>query len=348
MNDELKVGFILEVNDSDSPPKKKKPTPKRKAQDDPHPLYKKTKRKLKGMKATELHAILQKDVFTFCQDQGLMPKSVKCSCDADMRLQRHKNDQRVWSCQKNGHAKRHGMRKGTFFENSHMPIPDILFIMYMWMHRYSTGLMMHECNNGPNSIIGWSRRCVELCQLILELKNEPLGGEQKVVELFECKFNDPKTCKGDEDRWAFCVLEQDSTKSLLIIVEDKTSDSIRQIFSKYFLPGTLIVTIFWSPYTNLSKKDFRHLTKELSMSFYDPTTKVTMDTYDAFVKVVNRHQPLTHLVKNEYESSFFEMMYRKSLANAPDAYLAFLKDVALVYKPQDVVIKTEPNTNDDD
>ncbi|KAG8181481.1 hypothetical protein JTE90_016568 [Oedothorax gibbosus] len=339
----------MTVNDNESEPpvlttlEPVKTSVKRKAEDDSGgtvTLLKKDKG-LKGMKATELHAVLKKDPVAFCQEVGLLAKCVKCFCNADMRLE-PLTTKKWWICKKNGHTKSQAIKRGTWFENSRTPFSDILFIMYMWLYRYPTGLMMHESNNTPKVIIGWNKKCLEACQLIMEMRNDPLGGEGKFVEVFDCTFKDKES-----GNWGFCALEQKSTKCLYAKIEDKTSTSIVQLLGNYILPGTTIISLFWAAYKNLSEQDFNYLIKEKRITFYHSTTKTKMDTYEEFVKGVNKHQPLTHIVNNEFDGGFLEKMYRKSLACAPDAYIAFLKDVSMVHKPVDVVIMTEDKHSDE-
>lgn len=320
-----------------------KPPVKRKADEENTAPAKNPKKEkgLKGMKATELHEILKKDPVAFCQEVGLLAKSVKCLCNADMRLE-PLTTKKWWICKKNGHTKSQAVKRGTWFENTRTPFHDILFIMYMWLYRYPTGLMMHESNNTAKVIIGWNKKCLETCKLIMEMKNDPLGGEGKFVEVFDCTFKDKESVK-----WGFCALETRSTKSLYAVIEDKTSTSIVQLLGNYILPGTTVISLFWAAYKNLSEQDYNFLTKEKRISFYHSTTKVKMDTYEEFVKGVNKHQPLTHMVKNEFDGGFLEKMYRKSLAYAPDAYIAFLKDIAQVHKPAEVIIVTENKMSDD-
>ncbi|KAG8186527.1 hypothetical protein JTE90_023955 [Oedothorax gibbosus] len=308
---------------------------KRKAEDDGPVLYKKAGCVLKGMKSAELHAILYNDPIAFCQEVGILPESVKCfCCNENMRLETQHGAlkrQMMWICRKKGNKKSRSIRMGTWFETSKAPVADVLWMMYMWLYKFPTNLMIHETDHSPKVIIGWNKKCVEVCRLILEMKNEPLGGEGKIVEIFDYKF------KGKNLRnWGFCALELKSTKTLYVMVEDAKSGSLKKLLSKYILPGTTIFGLFWSRYKNLSKKDFNYLTQEKKITFYQPTLKTQMDTYEDFVAGVNRYQPLSHFVKNVNDSQFFEKMYRKSLANAPDAYIAFLEDIAMVYKPSEV------------
>lgn len=293
-----------------------------------------TKTKYHGMQATTLRFLLSENIIGFLQEHNLIARAVECYCGKQMKLQTYKKgDGWQWSCshpKKNERGKM-TLRRGTFFSKSGKTFEDILMLCYMWVHEYSQISMMHEAGVAPDTLTHWINRCQEVCQAVLECKNDPLGGEEKSVEIYECMFKD-----SNEEKWAFCGLEQYSTKSILIIVHDKCSKSVLEIFDKYFLPGTVVVSPVWCAMKNLTAEDFEYLTGDKSLTFYDQVTKTEMKEHAEFKKVTRR--PPTGLNKwnkqvRFYGPSFFERMYRKSLGYAPDAFLAFLKDVSVIYPP---------------
>ncbi|KAG8186528.1 hypothetical protein JTE90_023956 [Oedothorax gibbosus] len=100
------------------------------------------------------------------------------------------------------------------------------------------------------------------------MKNKPLGGEGKIVEIIDYKF------KGKNVRnWGFCALELKSTKALYVMVADTTSGSLKKLLSKYILPGTTIFGLFWLRYRNLSEKDFNYLTSREENNFLSANIK---------------------------------------------------------------------------
>lgn len=306
----------------------------------------KNNRKYLGMKAHEMRFLIQGDkVIGFCQEHGLIAKEVTCHCGKLMRLNRHNSgDGFMWTCRhaSNKNRIKQSIRKGTWFEKSKLKIGEILWIAYMWVYEYSYISMMHECDQSSGSLNDWCQHSLDVCQAALECKAELLGGEDKSVEFYEGTFKKDKRNSDDDDRWAFCGLEQYSSKSLLLIIDDKESQSVMEIFDKYFLPGTTVVSPVWSALKRMSYEDFKYLTEERSISFYDQVEKCQMDNYKDFKRVINRPPPgKNKWSKLEYGPNFFEKMHRKSLAYAPDAFLAFLKDVSLVYKPCDKYVMKE-------
>lgn len=313
-------------------------------------------RKYSGMQADDFHNILTNNVFEFCQNLKLLASSVTCFCGEAMNLSVCENSAGgfQWTCRKkkeNEQCSIQCIRKGTWFENSDLSIPEILWISYMWVHEYSFVSMLHECDQASQILSDWSTSCRDSCRLILECKRDPIGGLDKLVEIFECKFKSDeefkKSNKGNKkyknEKWVFCALEHFSTNTIFLIVKNKKSDTLCEIFDQFFLPETTIFSHIWNPYQDLSSEHFEYLTNEKSLTFHDTNTKTDMDTIEAFWSIAERPRPgLNFWNKYEYDSKFCETFYRKSLAFAPDAYIAYLKDIARIYVPLDRVIKNPP------
>lgn len=349
MDDELQI----KVEESETSNTTSRSASKRKAKDDiislPNLNSDKRKRILKGPKSYEVREILKTDVFKFCQDIGLVARTVKCSCNGDMSLMSYPQTKDIfkWRCRKNGHSSSQTIRKGTFFEESNLSMREILWIVYMWLYEYSMAAILHECDHTYNTISEWITSFVILCREILELKCDPVGGDQKTVEVFECNFPKKNPSEKSSKKWVFCALEYDGTNSLFIILEDRKAESIMIVFDKYILPGTKLVSHVWSAFKNLTADNFDYLRDDRSISFYNLWSKMRINTFKDFKFVANTPLAGTSLWhKSVYDESFFEKMYRKSLQYAPDAYSAFLKDIALVYKPTDVCIKKNPKIDD--
>ncbi|GFU74980.1 DDE_Tnp_IS1595 domain-containing protein [Trichonephila clavipes] len=313
-------------------------------------------RRYAGMQADDLHKILTINVVEFCQNLKLLAPSVTCLCGEVMIISVFKEsaDGYMWTCPKNKeneHCSVQCIRKGTWFENSELSIPEILWIAYMWVHEYSFVSMLHECDLASEILNGRCTSCKDSCRLILECKRDPIGGPDKLVEIFECKYKgweEPKKPhksykKFKNEKWVFCALEHFSTNTIFLIVKNKKADTVCEIFDQYFLPGTTIFTHIWNAYRNLSSENFDFLTNEKSLTFHDTNTKSDMDTIEEFIRIAERPRPgLNFWNKFEYDAKFCESFYRKSLAFAKDAYVSYLKDIARLYAPLDRVIKEQP------
>lgn len=347
ISDEVETKFSEQ---SDFPKVAEELSSKKRKESSTH-LPSETKRKYAGMKANELRAILSSDAIQFCQDLKLIATSVTCYCGDQAILvgRRETNDGCFWSCRKTKlHYGRMSIRKGSWFENSRLTIPDILWIAYMWIYEYSFISMLHECSQSDQTLTDWCCKFQDSCQVILECKSDPIGGSDKLVEIFEGRFKDYRLSKkasrvskkDSSNQWVFCAIEQFSTNSIFLIVQDKNSDTLREVFDKYILPGTTVFSNVWNAYKDLSSESFDYLTNEKLLTFHDSYTKTDLDTFDTFQTITQRTcLHYNDWNKFEYDVTFCEYMYRRSLSFAPDAYLAFLNDMAKIYKPFDRIIQ---------
>ncbi|GIY72813.1 DDE_Tnp_IS1595 domain-containing protein [Caerostris darwini] len=302
----------------------------------------KNKSKCVSIKAFELHKLLTENFIQFCQDLKLITSSAMCYCGEPMyfapRMER--SDLYQWRCKKRKlHNSKLSIRAGTWFENAKISIKEILWLCYMWVYKYSLNSMLHECDHTHHTLLEWCTNCQNACQKILENKRNPIGGSDKLVEFFSCIYESKK--KSNKQKWVMCILEQFSTNIICLVVPNKESNTLREVFDNYILPGTTVFGRVWDPLRDLSNHDFEYLTVDKEITFHDSVTRKDMDTIDKFRKIVERPRPGENYYWNnlEYGPEFCEYMYRKALSFAPDAYITFLKDLAMIYKPREVAQK---------
>ena len=79
---------------------------------------------------------------------------------------------------------------------------------------------------GSNTAVDWDMFCREVCEVILEKRNEVLGGDGKTVQIDESKVGKRKYHRGHvvEGQWVFGGVEEDSRKSFIVTVEDRTEE----------------------------------------------------------------------------------------------------------------------------
>ncbi|KAG8181482.1 hypothetical protein JTE90_016569 [Oedothorax gibbosus] len=322
---------------------------KRKVVQDIKSHIQKKKRFQKGPKSYEVREILKADPFKFCQDLGLIAKSVTCYCNAEMKwtnkTDKNCKDPFVWRCRKNKHCSKMTIRKNTFFEKSNTELTEILWIIYMWVYDYSMASMLHETDISHQTVLQLSYACDRVCQDILEFKTGSVGGEQKSVEIFECSLKE-ELSDGSES-WVFGALELGSTKSLLVIMPDKSPETILKMLDREVISGSTLVSYNWSAFKNLTADNFHYLKKDRLLNLFNMWTKSDIETFRDFQFAVNQPMAGTYFWhKAVYEESFFKKVYRRSLFNAPDAFTTFLKDIAMVHKPCDKIPKPADKTTD--
>uniref|UniRef100_A0A1B6L2V9 Uncharacterized protein n=1 Tax=Graphocephala atropunctata TaxID=36148 RepID=A0A1B6L2V9_9HEMI len=133
------------------------------------------------------------------QNIGLLAKSSKCSkCGCGMYLgeKSEVSDGFVWRCNKTGCKTAKSLRKGTFFSQSNMPLSKILLLAYMWCRKFSHDHVQHELGVSSETIVNWYNYFRKVTISIMELKSEPIGGQDMIVQIEESMFSKSKSKSG--------------------------------------------------------------------------------------------------------------------------------------------------------
>uniref|UniRef100_A0A1X7VJP2 Uncharacterized protein n=1 Tax=Amphimedon queenslandica TaxID=400682 RepID=A0A1X7VJP2_AMPQE len=119
----------------------------------------------------------------------------KCS-NGRMRLARdasYSRDLMVWKCLDHKTCnKKVSIRRGTWFERSHLSLEQILKLTYYWVRHIKQALIMRECHIGSNStIVDWCYFAREVCLSVLERERESASrrtwesGEDRRVKVWQ-------------------------------------------------------------------------------------------------------------------------------------------------------------------
>ena len=89
--------------------------------------------------------------------------------------------------------------------------------------------------------------CRETCEVTIQRNSEKLGGEDKVVQIDESKVGKQKYHRGHrvEGQWVFGGIAEDSRRSFLVAVEDRSEATLLPFIQAWIEPGTLIVSDCW-------------------------------------------------------------------------------------------------------
>ena len=100
--------------------------------------------------------------------------------------------------------------------------------------------------------------------------NHPIeiGGPGTVVEIDESKFGKRKYNRGRmvDGHWVFGGIERGTTKLFMVVVEDRSADTLIPIIQRFIRPGTLIISDEWHAYSTLSSLGYQHQTVNHSQS----------------------------------------------------------------------------------
>ena len=328
---------------------------KRKRLIEGHTPHSKSRVSMATSSSSRVSGMILEDVFDLCRkDKGEIGKWLRrhevignfqdmdCpSCHSGrLRLVKdasYSKDGYCFKCCDRSCNKKVSIRKGSWFEGSHMTLEQVLKLSYMWVWKCDQQFIMRECRIGSTAtIVDWCHFCREVCLTILEEESQPIGGEGKVVEIDESKFGKRKYNKGRrvEGVWVFGGIERESKKCFMVPVEDRSSATLLPIIHQYVLPGTKIMSDCWKSYSTLSEEGYIHGTVNHSIEFVNSETGDHTQTIESTWRAVKRSLPRGGTVKGMYESYFAEYMFRRQyLDDSEDRFISFLKQAAKVYKP---------------
>jgi len=129
----------------------------------------------------------------------------------------HVSDGLKWRCTNRCCNFKMSLKMHRFFPSSHLSIPVITEINYLWVHKCSQEFVLHETGISNRTMVDFYNFFREVCSVILQEHSEPIGGPGKIVEIDESKFGKRKHNRGRrvDGVWVFGGIERDSTEDFL-------------------------------------------------------------------------------------------------------------------------------------
>ena len=245
----------------------------------------------------------------------------------------------IWRCTKKECGYKVSVRAGSWFENSHLTLKEIVKLTYYWVHKTRQETVRRELRiNCEETVVDWFNFCREVCSEVIENENVKIGGPGKTVEIDESKFGKRKYHKGrrKEGVWVFGGIERESKNCFLTSVPDRSAETLIAKIKEHVLPGTNIISDCWKAYSRLAEEGYVHQTVNHSKEFVNKETGAHTNTIESTWRAVKTSLPKHGTVKSLYDTYFVEYIFRKRyLSDAEDKFLAFLESIKKVYSPQD-------------
>ena len=125
----------------------------------------------------------------WCQRNFLLAYQRDCSkCDTDCNLvTRDGIDGYAWRRRRKGCQAVSSIRKGSFFEGSHLTLEQILQIVYWWSCDLPLKQVSHETTVSEHTIVDWNHFIREVC--VVHFLNNPImiggpGSFETVIIIF--------------------------------------------------------------------------------------------------------------------------------------------------------------------
>ncbi|XP_029645244.1 uncharacterized protein LOC115219239 isoform X3 [Octopus sinensis] len=187
-----------------------------------------------------------------------------CSNPCSFVTRNSGGDGKRWSCRKHNFVR--SVRKGSFFENSHLSLTTFLWFMYMWSRNYLHNEITFETDICTTSSIDLFRLIRELLERFLEdhpteIDDAPeIGGfdlqtgEPKVVEIDITTFSRSKSNKRHLKGFrVFGGIERGTDKCFLVPIEHENKDAFEAAIIRWILPGTHIISDIWAEYLQIDQ-----------------------------------------------------------------------------------------------
>eukprot|EP00731_Ephydatia_muelleri_P039177 Em1181g1a len=91
-------------------------------------------------------------------------------------------EERGWRCPRKGCLKEVALRKGTFFEGSHLEILQILRLLHLWSTKTPVGKAQDELKVGSATAVDWYNFKRDICIQYFIDHPAVIGGPGKEVE----------------------------------------------------------------------------------------------------------------------------------------------------------------------
>ena len=172
---------------------------------------------------------------------------------------------------------------GTVFEESRLPIGQVLLLIYCSVNRFSYEDAIREASMGDsqlsrNSVAHWyeiSRdACVDWANA--RVNAGKMGGAGSVVEVDEAKIGHRKYNRGRlvDGTWVLGIIDVHTGDLRIEACPENRRDAetLLAIIGRHVEAGTTIMTDCWKSYIGLTDQGFNHLTVNHSCHFVDPDT----------------------------------------------------------------------------
>uniref|UniRef100_A0A914VW32 ISXO2-like transposase domain-containing protein n=1 Tax=Plectus sambesii TaxID=2011161 RepID=A0A914VW32_9BILA len=227
----------------------------------------------------------------------LLANSVTCQgCQQPMRLTKKAElvlDGEHWRCRDCSMTQ--SIRKGSFFEKSHLSLMELLELIYWWTTDNSQVAIMLEVECSHTTLIDWFMFCRDICVEWIFNHSVPIGGVDPVtgapltVEIDESLFFKMKHNRGAPrpQKWILGGVERVSKKCFMVEVDRRDADTLMPIIQQWVLPGSRVITDQWGAYMGAqgfpANPQYTHVSVNHTLHFVDPNDRtIHTNTVEGF------------------------------------------------------------------
>ena len=238
----------------------------------------------------ELHArtVRDADCRMWMRQNGLLAVNMVCRRCGNQMAERSYDrvaDLVTWRCPSQACRATTSVRKGSFFERSHVPLKSLLDFLYYWSIELPNVEIQHQLGIDEKTVTDWTNMVREVCSTELLRNPVMLGGPGRIVAVDETLVakRKPGNQQGRpvEPEWVFGGVELGMDKFFMHLVHNsRDAATLEPIIQANVLPGTRIWSDQWAGYRNVGNLGYVHETVNHSQHFVDPATGVHTNTIE--------------------------------------------------------------------
>jgi len=220
--------------------------------------------------------------------QGLLARNMQCQrCGGptEEKVYTRVADGVTWRCPAQQCRATTGIRKGSFFEKSHLSLQKALDLLYYWSVEMPAQDTQFHVGVDEKTVTDWYNFARDICSE--ELINNPLriGGAGHTVAIDESVV--AKTKPGNArarpvpPQWVFGGVDLGTGEFFMELVPQRDAATLQPIIQRTIAPGTRIWSDQWAAYNGLNALGYVHQTVNHTQHFVDPVTGVHTNNIEA-------------------------------------------------------------------
>ena len=265
----------------------------------------------------------------------MLAQSMDCSkCSSQCRLVKRKGTL-YWRCPRKGCQAVVSVRDKSFFAKSKLSLQTILKLAYLWTRQTRVTTAAREVKVTESVAIDWFNFYRDVCGQYFLDHPITIGGPGKVVEIDESKFGKRKYHRGRsvEGHWVFDGIERGSRESFMMVVPDRSKNTLMPIITQYIRPGTTVISDEWRSYNDIGISGYTHQTVNHSLNFVDPSTGAHtngVEGYWSCTKRMMRKQGVMSTSNDLFPTYLLEFLWRRRFGDR-DLFEALLEHISEQY-----------------
>jgi transposase-like protein len=196
----------------------------------------------------------------------------KCERERPFKRYATRQQRQSWTCTGCGHHIH--PTAGTIFAKSSRPLTDWFYVMYLVSSsRCGVAAKQVERELGVNYKTAWRMLNRVRNELMQQDDNEPLSGEFEADETYvgaKRKRGTPRGRPGPDHphkKPVFAIVQRGG-RIVATAVPDTKSKTLRGVIHRFVLPGSMIFTDEYQPYSFLGREGYRHRRVHHKASIY--------------------------------------------------------------------------------